>query len=70
MVKEVDLGKDMETIVIGRDDYGAVFQETSSNMCKVFIDKAEAEAYDKIKTVPQGEGIRAYGIVYRWFTDV
>ncbi len=32
-------------------------------------DEAEAEAYDKIKTIPQGEGVRAYGVVYRWFTD-
>ena len=32
--------------------------------------KAEMEAYDKIKMVPKGEGVIAYGIMYRWFTDV
>ena len=36
----------------------------------MFIDKTEAEAYDKIKMIPSGEGLRAYGVVYRWFTDV
>ena len=34
------------------------------------IDKAEAEAYDKIKMVPKGQGVVAYGVLYRWFTDV
>ncbi len=27
-------------------------------------------AYDKIKMVHKGEGITAFGVVYRWFTDV
>ncbi len=37
---------------------------------KVLIDKAEAEVYDRIKTIMQGRGLKAYGVVYRWFTDV
>ena len=37
---------------------------------KILIDKAEAEAYDKIKMVPKGQGVVAYGVLYRWFTDV
>ncbi len=37
---------------------------------KVLIDQAEAEAYDKIKTILRGQGIKAYGVVYRWFIDV
>ena len=28
------------------------------------------EAYDKIKMVPKGKGVIAYGIMCRWFTDV
>ena len=34
------------------------------------IDKAEAEAYDKIKMVPKGQGVVAYGVLHRWFADV
>ncbi len=34
------------------------------------IYKADAEAYDNIKMIPQEQGVRAYGVVYRWFTDV
>ncbi len=33
-------------------------------------DNAKAEAYDKIKTIPQGHGINAYGVAPRWFTEV
>ncbi len=36
----------------------------------IVIDEAEAEAYDKIKLVPKGRGAVAYGVLYRWFTDV
>ncbi len=36
----------------------------------ILIDKAEAEAYDKTKMVPKGQGVVAYGVLYRWFTDV
>ncbi len=31
---------------------------------------AEAEAYGKIKMVLNGQVIVAYGVLYRWFTDV
>ena len=34
------------------------------------LDKAENEAYDKIKMVYKGGGIIAYGSLYRWFTNV
>ncbi len=40
------------------------------DLWKVLIDKTEAEAYDKVKTITQGQALKAYGIVYRWFTDV
>jgi hypothetical protein len=66
LVKEIDLGNDSETIVIGlRNDFGEDLQEASTEFWKALIDKAEAEAHDKIKTIPQGEGLRAYGTVYR-----
>ncbi len=47
-----------------------MFIETSRDVWKVLIDKAGAEAYDKIKTIQQGEGPKVYGVIYRWFTDV
>ena len=31
---------------------------------------AEVEAYDKIEIVPKGQRVVAYGVLYRWFTDV
>ena len=34
------------------------------------MDKAENEAYDEIKMVHKGEGVMAYGVLYRWFIDV
>ncbi len=40
-------------------------------MIEVFlIDMAEAEAYDKIKMTPEGQGVRAYGVLYLWFALV
>ena len=52
----------------------------SGDIWNILIDKAEAEAYDKIKMVPKGQdnikmvpkgqGVAAYGVLYRWFTDV
>ncbi len=34
------------------------------------MDRAESEAYDKIKKKHKGDGVAAYGCLYRWFTDV
>ena len=50
--------------------YGKMMEGASRDIWKVLIDKAEAEAYDKIKTISQGEGLKAYAVIYRWFTDV
>ncbi len=71
LAQEIDMGRDMETVLttLGRE-YGAIFGEASQDIWKVLIDEAEAEAYDKIKTIPQGHGTKAHGVVYRWFTDV
>ncbi len=56
MAKELDLGKDMGSIVIGlRGYYEAILQEMSNDIWKVLIEKAKAEAYDKIKTTSKGE---------------
>ena len=52
LVREIDLGKEMETILVTMEnDYGSTFREMSHDIWKVLIDKAEAEAYDKIKTI-------------------
>ncbi len=40
----------------------------SGDVSNVLIDKAEAEAYDMIKIITKG--VVAYGVLYRWFTDV
>ncbi len=42
----------------------------SGDVWSILIDKAEMEAYDKIKMAPEGQRVVAYGILYRWFTDV
>jgi hypothetical protein len=71
MVKEIDLGKDLEsTLKKLAEVYGEVWFDVSGDVYKVLIDKSEAEAYDKIKMVRPGDGLKAYGIMYRWFTDV
>ncbi len=49
---------------------GDEFDKVSGYVWNILIDKAEAEAYDKIKLVPKGQGVVAYGVLYRWFTDV
>ncbi len=49
-MKEIDLGRDLETIVISfKSDYGLAFQETSDDIWKVLIGMAEVKAYDTIK---------------------
>ncbi len=61
----------METILTTMENnYGSAFKEASLEIRKVLINKAEAEAYDKIKTIQHGHGIKAYGVLYRWFSDV
>ena len=71
MTKEIDLGKDLGTILEDMSiDNLELFKSTSADIWRVLIDKTEAEAYEKIKSIPQGEGLKAYGVLYRWFTDV
>ncbi len=66
LARKIDFGKEMENILtmLGRE-YVTVLVEASQALWKVLIDKAEAEAYDKIKTIPQGQGMKAYGVAYR-----
>ena len=65
MVKEIDLGKDLEKVVtMLKGEYGKVFTNVSGDIWNVLLDKAEAEAYDKIKMVPKGQGVVAYGVLY------
>ncbi len=42
----------------------------SGEVWNILIDKAEMEAYDKIKMVPKGQGVVANEVLHRWFTDV
>ena len=71
LARGMDLGKELDrTLMRLRGEYGAVEQEASRDIWSILIDKAESEACDKIKMIPQGEGIRAYGVVHCWFTDV
>ena len=70
MVKEIDLGKDLEKVVTTLQGEYEEFAKVSGDVWNVLVDKTEAEAYDKIKMVPKGQGVVAYGVLYRWFTDV
>ncbi len=69
-VGEIDLGKEVEKVVTGlKGEFGDEFDKVSGDVWDILIDKAEAEAYDKIKMAPR-QGVVAYGVLYRWFADV
>ncbi len=71
MVKETDLGKELDKVVEElMATYGGEFARVSGDVWNILLDKAENEAYDKIKMVHKGERITAYGVLYQWFTDV
>ncbi len=54
LVKEIDLGKEMQKVVAGpRADYGDVFARVSGNGWNMLMGKAEIEACDKIDIVPK-----------------
>ncbi len=42
-------------------------ERSSGEFQDVIMEKNEA--YDKIKMVPKGCGVVAYGVLCRWFTD-
>ncbi len=52
LVKETDLGKEVDKVVEDlRVTYGGEFVRTSGDVWNILLDKAENEAYDKIKMV-------------------
>jgi hypothetical protein len=67
MAREIDLGEELATLCSIHEDE---LREASADILRVLVDKTEAEANDKIKMTLQGEGIREYGVMPRWFTDV
>ncbi len=71
LVKETDLGKELDKVVDEwRITRGGEFSSVSGDVTNILMDKAENEAYDKIKIVHEREGIATYGVLYRWFADV
>ncbi len=71
LVRETDLGRELDKVVgDSRIHYGEEFKRVSRDVWNILMDKAENAAYDKIKMVHKGEGVTAYGLWYRWFTDV
>ena len=71
MAGEIDLGKEVDAVIsMLHSVYGEELWDASGDIWRVLVDKAEAEAYDKIKMVPKGQGVVARGVVYRWFADV
>ncbi len=65
------MGKELDKVVIGlRREFGDEFNKVSGDVWNTLIDKAVAEAYDKIQMVPQGQGFVGYGVLYPWLTDV
>ncbi len=69
MAREVNVGKD---VVISNLHaiYGKTLSEASGDIWKVPMDKTDAEVYDKIKMIVQGEGVKPHALVWRLFTDV
>ena len=65
LVKEIDLGREMKKVVTeSKGECGEEFDKVSGDVWNILIDKAEMEAYDKIKMVPKRQGVVAYGILY------
>ncbi len=50
----------MEKVATGlRGQFGDEFGKVSGDVWNILIDKAEGDAYDKIKLVPKGQGVVA-----------
>ncbi len=61
LVKETDLGKDLDKVVEElRVTCGGELVRVLGDLWKILMDKAENEAYDKIKMVHKGDGIIEY----------
>ena len=48
----------------------ADYNKLTCDLYCILVDKAENEAYDKIKNIGTNKGLQAYMVLYRWFTDV
>ncbi len=71
LAKETDSGNELDQVVENlRSNHGEEFGEISGDVWNVLIHKSENDAYDKIKMVPKGQGVVAYGVLHRWFADV
>ncbi len=71
LVREIDLEKEMEKAVTGlQADYEDELEKVSGGEWNILIDEADMEAYNKIKMVPKGQRVVAYGAMYRRLTDV
>ena len=42
----------------------------SQDLYTIRMDKSEGDAYDKVRSVPERQGLLAYGKLYQWFTEV
>ena len=49
---------------------GEGHKRLAQDLYNIIIDKVEDEAYDRVKNVDVNNGLQAYMILYRWFTDV
>ncbi len=50
--------------------YDGDFAGVSRDVWNALLDNAEKEAYDDIKLVHNADGVTAYGVLHRWFTNV
>ncbi len=55
------MGKELDKVVENlRSAYGEEFRRASGDVWNILLDKAETEAYEKIKMIPRGLGVVAY----------
>ncbi len=66
LARETDLGKELDRAVEDlRVTHGGEYTRVSGDVWNILMDKVENEAYDKIKMVHKGDGVIAYGVLYR-----
>ena len=67
--KELDVGRPMDDVE-NETCQKRGFTKLNQDLYNIIIDKAEGEAYDKVKNLKVGEGLTAYMVLHKWFTDV
>ena len=61
LVRETDLGRELDKVVENlRGHCGEEIRRVSGDVWNILLDKAENEAYDKIKIVHKGNGVTVY----------